>query len=86
MDKVVSVTPLEKRLLEIVFADGFRKVIDIHPFIGRRISSALNDDSYFSQVALKDGGSIAWPNGYVKHKGGICNERRATINEQWQHP
>jgi hypothetical protein len=64
MDKVVSVKPLENRLREITFADGFSKVIDICPFIGRGISSALNDDSYFRQVALEDGGGIAWPNGY----------------------
>jgi hypothetical protein len=64
MDKVVSVKPLEKYLLEIEFADGLRKVIDIHPFLGKGISAALKDESYFRKVALEDGGGIAWPNGY----------------------
>ena len=64
MDRVISVRPLENYLLEIEFADGLRKVIDIRPFIGKRISAALKDESYFRQVTLEDGGGIAWPNGY----------------------
>jgi hypothetical protein len=64
MDKVVSVKPLENYLLEIEFADGFRKVIDIQSFIGKGISAALKDEAYFRQVKLEDGGGIAWDNGY----------------------
>jgi hypothetical protein len=64
MDKVISVKPLENYLLEIGFADGFRKVIDIKPFIGIGISTALKDEANFRQVKLEDGGGIAWPNGY----------------------
>jgi len=64
MDRVISVKPLESYLLEIEFADGLRKVIDIRPFIGKGISAALIDKSFFRQVALEDGGGIAWPNGY----------------------
>ena len=64
MDKVISVKPLENHLLEIEFADGLRKVIDIRPFIGKGISVALKDEAYFRQVDLEDGGGIAWSNGY----------------------
>jgi len=64
MDKVISVKSLENYLLEIEFADGLRKVIDIQPFIGKGISSGLKDEAYFRQVTLEDGGGIAWPNGY----------------------
>lgn len=64
MDKVISVKPLENFLLEIKFADGVRKVIDIGPFISKGISAALKDETYFRQVTLEDGGGIAWPNGY----------------------
>jgi hypothetical protein len=64
MDKVISVKPLENFLLEIEFADGIRKIIDIRPFIGHGISAALKDEAYFRQVSLEDGGGIAWPNGY----------------------
>jgi hypothetical protein len=64
MDRVISEKPLENCRLEIEFADGFRKIIDIRPFIGKRISAALTDEAYFRQVTLEDGGGIAWPNGY----------------------
>lgn len=64
MDKVISAKPLELYLLEIEFADGFRKVVDIQPFIGKGISAALKYETYFRQVGLEDGGGIAWPNGY----------------------
>ena len=63
MDKVISVKPLENYLLEIEFADGLRKVIDIQPFIGKGISAALKDVSYFRHVKLEDGGGITcYPN------------------------
>jgi hypothetical protein len=64
MDKVISVKPLENFLLEIEFADGAHKIIDISPFIGKGISALLKDEAYFRQVDLEDGGGIAWPNGY----------------------
>ena len=64
MDRVISVKPLENYLLEIEFADGFHKVIDVKPFIGKGISAALKEKSYFRQVKLEDGGGIAWDNGY----------------------
>jgi hypothetical protein len=64
MDRVISVKPLETYLLQIEFADGLLKVVDIRPFIGNGISAALQDEDYFCKVGLEDGGGIAWPNGY----------------------
>ncbi len=64
MDRIVSVKPLEDYLLEIEFTDGFCKVVDISPYIGKGISTALKDKSYFRTVLLEDGGGIAWDNGY----------------------
>ena len=63
MNIIISVKPLVCYLLEIQFADGLRKVIDIRPFLGKVISAELKDGSYFRQVTLEDGGGIAWPNG-----------------------
>ena len=64
MERVVSVKPLERHLLELEFADGFRKVIDVHDFIREGISSALRDPAYFREVKVEAGGGIAWENGY----------------------
>lgn len=38
-EEVVPVRPLDNYMLEIEFQDGLRKVIDIHPFIGRGVSA-----------------------------------------------
>jgi len=64
MNRIVSVRPLTHYLLELEFADGFRKVVDIRPFIGGGISAALLDEAYFQKVTLEEGGGICWPNGY----------------------
>jgi Protein of unknown function (DUF2442) len=64
MERVISVKPLKNYTVEIEFEDGFRKVIDVRPFIGNGISAALKDEAYFRRVSLEDGGGIAWPNGY----------------------
>jgi len=64
MDRVIFVKPLANYLLEIEFADGLHKTIDIRPFIGKGISAALRDETYFRKVQLEDGGGIAWDNGY----------------------
>ena len=64
MNRIVYVSPLTHYLLELEFADGFRKVVDIRPFIGEGISAALLDEAYFNKVALEEGGGICWPNGY----------------------
>ena len=64
MSRIVFVKSLENYFLEIEFVDGLRKVVDVRPFIGKGISAVLMDKTYFRQVALEDGGGIAWPNGY----------------------
>lgn len=64
MNKVVKVTPLVDRLLELVFANGTVKIVDIKPFIGKGVSSPLREDDYFKQVDIDSAGGIYWPNGY----------------------
>ena len=64
MHKVISVRPLPSFLLELMFEDGLRKVVDMHPFIGEGLSATLQDEDYFRQVAIESGGGIYWPNGY----------------------
>lgn len=64
MNRVISVKPLDNFMLELVFADGLRKVVNIRPFIGTGVSAALRDEKFFRQVAIESGGGIYWPNGY----------------------
>ncbi len=64
MNRVTFVQPLAHYMLELVFADGLRKIVNIRPFIREGISAALRDENYFSQVAIESGGGISWQNGY----------------------
>ncbi len=64
MNRVISVKPLNNFMLELIFADGPRKIVDIRPFISKGVSAALQDENYFRQVAIESGGGITWPNGY----------------------
>ena len=64
MDRLVSVNPLRQYLIELEFAGGLKKIVDMRPFIGKGLSAALKDESYFNRVAVESGGGIYWPNGY----------------------
>ena len=64
MERVLSVKPLIDYMLELTFADGYQKIVDIRPFIGEGISAALLDKVYFQEVRIESGGGIYWPNGY----------------------
>jgi hypothetical protein len=55
---------MDNYMLEIAFSDGLVKIIDVAPFIGGGVSTALKDESYFNQVSCEEGGGIRWPNGY----------------------
>jgi len=64
MNRVVQVIPYPDFSLEIHFADGLIKHLDMRSFIGDGISAPLADWEYFRRVTVEEGGGIAWPNGY----------------------
>lgn len=64
MNRIISVKPLENHMLELSFADGLHKIVDLRPFVGLGLSAALREENYFRQVTLESGGGISWPNGY----------------------
>jgi len=64
MHKVISVESLSDYRIALQFEDGLQKIVNIKPFIGKGISTALEDETFFRQVAIESGGGIYWPNGY----------------------
>ncbi|MFO7540718.1 MAG: DUF2442 domain-containing protein [Chloroflexota bacterium] len=64
MHKVKQATPLSEYKLKILFTNDVEKIVDIKPFIGKGISTALHDQDFFHQVAIDSSGGIFWPNGY----------------------
>lgn len=64
MNRIINVSVLPQSRLLLTFQDGFRKQVDLSPFIRPGVSAALADPAIFNQVEIESGGGLAWPNGY----------------------
>ncbi len=64
MHRIVSVTPYPDFSLEIRFANGETKHVNLRPFIQGGLSQPLGQWDFFRQVAIDAGGGLVWPNGY----------------------
>lgn len=64
MNEVKEVQILGDYRVWIRFQDGFEKVIDLQPFIGKGFTAELLNPDKFRQVFIEEGGGLAWPNGY----------------------
>ena len=63
---VVSVEPLEPRLLRLVFSDGCRATVDLDGIVVDYcgVFAPLLAPSFFRRVAVsRDLGTVVWPNG-----------------------
>lgn len=62
---VTDVRMLSRYVVELVFADGEVRVIDLEPFLwGPMFEAILADYDLFRQVRVdRDAGTIVWPNG-----------------------
>lgn len=65
MAEIIAVQILEARTVELKFADGSTRVVDLTPFLwGPVFQRIAADDELFSQVAVDpELGTIGWPNG-----------------------
>jgi hypothetical protein len=64
MHRIVSVTPYPDFSLELHFANGETKHVDLRPFIQGGLSRPLGQWNFFRQVTIDAGGGLVWPNGY----------------------
>ena len=61
---VTSVRVLRPFVLDIGFADGHRREVDVEPLLWGEVFTPLRDPNYFAQVSIDDElGTVAWPNG-----------------------
>ncbi len=50
--------------LEVIFADGTRRVVDLEPQLHGEVFAPLWDPAFFAQVRVdKELGTVVWPNG-----------------------
>ncbi len=65
MIKVIKITPIEGKLMALVFSDGTRGTVDCTSILGSEgpMIAPLRDASFFSKVFL-DNGAPTWPSGF----------------------
>ena len=63
-ETVVTVQPKQPYILDLSFADGTRRQVDIEPLLWGEVFKPLRDWDYFKQVRVDpDLGTVVWPNG-----------------------
>ena len=64
LEVVTAVRVIEPYILEITFADGLRKRIDVEPVLRGPIFEPLRDRTLFAQATVDLVlGTVVWPNG-----------------------
>lgn len=64
MDVVVEVRVVRPYVLDVTFADGAQRRIDVEPVLHGEMFWSLLDADFFSQAAMdSELGTVVWPNG-----------------------
>ena len=64
MQVVVEARVLRPYVIELVFADGLRRQVDLEPELWGEVFEPLRDPAYFAQMSLDPViGTVVWPNG-----------------------
>ena len=64
MNAVTNVKVVKPYVIEITFADGVRRRVDVEPLLYGEMFEPLRSEALFRQVAVDDElGTIVWPNG-----------------------
>ncbi len=64
METVVAAVVLRPYVLEVTFADGAVRQVDIEPALWGEVFEPLRDPEFFAQVTVDlELGSVVWPNG-----------------------
>ena len=63
-ETVVAVRPMRPYLLDLTFADGTRREVDIEPLLWGEVFEPMRDWDTFAQVRVDpEIGTVVWPNG-----------------------
>ncbi len=61
---VVKATPRGGRVLEVVFDNGVRRIVDLTELLTGPMFAAVREPEFFAQVAIDPGSrTVVWPNG-----------------------
>lgn len=78
---VTDVRVLARYIVELTFADGSERVIDLEPLLwGSMFEPLVSDYDLFRQVTVDpDAGTIVWPNGADISPRTLFAESRPTV-------
>ncbi len=64
IETVVAVSVIPPYTLDVVFADGTRRQVDVEPLLYGAMFEPLHDPARFAEVAVDpELGTVVWPNG-----------------------
>ena len=80
MNEIIEFEILSNYHIWLKFQDGFEKVVNIKPLIGKGFTKELLEDNNFSKVTIEPGGGLEWYNGYD-----ICPNFLREMQEEKKH-
>jgi hypothetical protein len=86
MAVITDVEIVSDRTVELTFADGSTRVVDLEPFLWGPVFDAIaKDDAVFAKVAVDpELGTITWPNGVDLDPDVLHGDYDAT--QPWKRP
>jgi hypothetical protein len=62
--QAVSVRVVRPYVIDVAFADGWRREVDVEPLLWGEVFEPLRDPAFFAQVVVDpEIGTVVWPNG-----------------------
>jgi len=80
MNEIVEFEILGNYHIWLKFQDGYEKVVNIRPLIGKGFTKELLDNNNFNRVTIESGGGLEWFNGYD-----VCPNFLREIPEEKKH-
>ncbi len=80
MNEIIEFKVLEGFCIWIKFQDGFEKIINIRPLLGKGFTKELLDEINFRKVRIDPGGGLEWDNGYD-----ICPNYLRELSEEKEY-
>jgi hypothetical protein len=80
MNEIVEFEILDNYHIWLKFHDGYEKVVDVKPLIGKGFTRELFEYHNFNKVTIESGGGLEWYNGYD-----ICPNFLREMPEEKKH-
>jgi hypothetical protein len=80
MHEIVAFETLTDYHIWLKFQDGYEKVINVRPLIGKGFTKELLEYNNFNKVTIESGGGLEWYNGFD-----ICPNFLRELPEEKKH-